>query len=84
MTVKRLKCKVYNVGFAVIGLLRAVRRRTVTQTVWGDDICPVETDGQTKAEKKKMIVGASEHSKLLCYNWKERKMGGESSALSEG
>lgn len=44
-----------------------VRRRTVTQTVWGDDICPVETDGQTKAEKK-MIVGASENSKLLCYN----------------
>lgn len=64
------------------GYLR-LRRRTVTQTVWGDDICPAGTDGQKKTEKK-MIAGASEHSKLLCYNWRKRKVGGETSELSEG
>lgn len=55
----------------------------MTQTVWGDDICPAETDGQKKTEKK-MTAGASEHSKLLCYNWRKRKVGGETSELSEG
>lgn len=37
-----------------------------------------------RRKEKNMMVGASEQSKSLCYNWRDREMGGETSELSEG
>lgn len=43
MTAKRLKRGVDDAASAGYS---GLRRRALTQTVWGADICPVETDGQ--------------------------------------
>ena len=43
----------------------------MTQTVWGDDICPVRTQRRKKKEKKKRRVRAgllkAAPQKILCY-----------------
>lgn len=47
----------------VLGLLR-VWGRWVTQTVWGDDICPVRREGGMKEESERRALTAE----ILCFS----------------
>lgn len=53
----------------------------MTQTVWGDDICPVRTDREKKEESESW---ASESSTAKYYvTTKQREMGGETYGPSQ-
>lgn len=79
---KCLKCKITVLPSLMSSGYSGVWRRTVTQTVWGDDICPVRADRVGKKNEESWSFWM-QHRKILCYNWRERKMGGETYGLSQ-
>lgn len=78
---KCLKCKITVLPPLMSLGYSGVWRRLMTQTVWGDDICPVRTDRERERESEPSFW--KQRRKILCYgrterereSWEERLMG---------
>ncbi len=76
---KCLRCKITVLPSLMSLGYSGVWRRTMTQSVWGDDICPVRTDREKKKRRVRAgLLKAASQNIMLQLNrerWEERLMG---------